>query len=403
MKLYICALLIVSGINYQIQASVVERKKSVSVEEQERLHKQWFEAVQNGQTKVVLKLISKVDVNIRNSTGETALIRAASLGRKNTVRLLLQVSDIDVNAQNQTGMTALMLATYNNHGDIVNLLVQVRNLDINAQNKSGYTALMYACFFGAKDIVKMLFQQSMFPRFLEDRNIALTKACCDYEGAYFNMLASGIASIFINLKNSEGKNALEILNSVPLSPDLKKQIAKLIMQEIADFKTVFKSVLFKAIADNNFELIKMLVNKIDGTLFDIVDVNGNNPLHIVFARNNIPMAHLILEQAADPAKLLGKLNKQGQIPLELVNPTSPLFILCLDLAYPAKTTWGSLLTTAWNAVSNLIRSPEVLNICANCSKTNCKLRCSKCSTVYYCGPECQKAHWQEHKKICKSS
>jgi hypothetical protein len=29
-------------------------------------------------------------------------------------------------------------------------------------------------------------------------------------------------------------------------------------------------------------------------------------------------------------------------------------------------------------------------------------KCSACSLVSYCGPACQKAHWPQHKKQCKS-
>ena len=28
-------------------------------------------------------------------------------------------------------------------------------------------------------------------------------------------------------------------------------------------------------------------------------------------------------------------------------------------------------------------------------------RCAACKLVYYCGRECQKAHWREHKQACK--
>jgi hypothetical protein len=28
-------------------------------------------------------------------------------------------------------------------------------------------------------------------------------------------------------------------------------------------------------------------------------------------------------------------------------------------------------------------------------------RCSGCRCVFYCGKECQKEHWKEHKEMCK--
>jgi hypothetical protein len=42
-----------------------------------------------------------------------------------------------------------------------------------------------------------------------------------------------------------------------------------------------------------------------------------------------------------------------------------------------------------------------------CSNPNCtetaKSKCSACSTVAYCGQDCQKAHWTLHKKACKAA
>ena len=39
--------------------------------------------------------------------------------------------------------------------------------------------------------------------------------------------------------------------------------------------------------------------------------------------------------------------------------------------------------------------------CNNCLKKGKPKACLTCGMVYYCGKECQKAHWGEHKKICK--
>jgi len=39
--------------------------------------------------------------------------------------------------------------------------------------------------------------------------------------------------------------------------------------------------------------------------------------------------------------------------------------------------------------------------CAGCQKEGeWTKRCSRCKQVHYCGGECQKAHWLEHKKVC---
>ena len=49
--------------------------------------------------------------------------------------------------------------------------------------------------------------------------------------------------------------------------------------------------------------------------------------------------------------------------------------------------------------------PNLLNIrlylCANCATCEGELqKCSRCRSVSYCGRECQRSHWREHKKFC---
>jgi len=46
---------------------------------------------------------------------------------------------------------------------------------------------------------------------------------------------------------------------------------------------------------------------------------------------------------------------------------------------------------------------EQKKICWYCNKeSEAKLKiCSKCTKARYCSVDCQRAHWSEHKKICK--
>ena len=37
-----------------------------------------------------------------------------------------------------------------------------------------------------------------------------------------------------------------------------------------------------------------------------------------------------------------------------------------------------------------------------CGANNPKLKCTRCSSVWYCGKSCQVADWKTHKKVCKS-
>ena len=48
-------------------------------------------------------------------------------------------------------------------------------------------------------------------------------------------------------------------------------------------------------------------------------------------------------------------------------------------------------------MSELLANPK---ICGACNKPGCSLKCA-CKLVFYCGEECQRAHWPTHKKDCR--
>ncbi len=54
-----------------------------------------------------------------------------------------------------------------------------------------------------------------------------------------------------------------------------------------------------------------------------------------------------------------------------------------------------------NAGLKLTMDAAVPESCANCGEQAEKLlRCTRCKGVRYCGRECQKAHWSQHKQHC---
>jgi len=53
-------------------------------------------------------------------------------------------------------------------------------------------------------------------------------------------------------------------------------------------------------------------------------------------------------------------------------------------------------------VKQMLKKADGLWKCAKCGKNDEKnKKCSGCYYVYYCSPECQREHWEEHKKDCK--
>lgn len=58
-----------------------------------------------------------------------------------------------------------------------------------------------------------------------------------------------------------------------------------------------------------------------------------------------------------------------------------------------------------NVVKKITKIVKMNEICANCGKSakDVKLlKCSNCQQVYYCGLECQKKNWKDHKKQCEN-
>ena len=95
-------------------------------------------------------LQSGVDVNAKDTYGDTALIAAASAGRGELVAFLLQ-QGANVDAQNDAGLTALMNAAIKGYDSIVATLLDA-NAQVDIKTPGGETALFKAVGYGHKSI-----------------------------------------------------------------------------------------------------------------------------------------------------------------------------------------------------------------------------------------------------------
>lgn len=118
----------------------------------------------NEQREIARRLFSLGDVNIKARTsGQTALMLAASHGRKNTCKLLLDCG-ADPSMQDYDGSTALMCGSEVGDEEVVRCLLAHKLTDPTAVDNDGLDALTIAMNNGHKSIGLMLYAAKNVPR-----------------------------------------------------------------------------------------------------------------------------------------------------------------------------------------------------------------------------------------------
>ncbi|CAL1529953.1 unnamed protein product [Lymnaea stagnalis] len=118
----------------------------------------------NDQLEVVRRIFAMGDINARaTSTQQTALMLAASHGKTEMVRLLVQ-EGAEINLQDMDGSTALMCACEHGHLDIVNFLLSQPNIDATMVDNENYSALNIAMEADHKDIGVVLYKHLNFSK-----------------------------------------------------------------------------------------------------------------------------------------------------------------------------------------------------------------------------------------------
>lgn len=119
----------------------------------------FFKAVStNHEATVQLFLTQKINPNIKNRSGEPALIVALREDAMKAFDALMMHPEIDVNQRNNSKESALMIAAYKN-----NFVATQHLLDKKAEvNNTGWTALHYAAMTGNVDLVRVLLDHHAF-------------------------------------------------------------------------------------------------------------------------------------------------------------------------------------------------------------------------------------------------
>lgn len=112
-------------------------------------------AIANKRERTLLNLLKdkRVQVNIANSSGETALTMSLCLPNAACLDLLMMREDLMVNTKHINGMTPLHIAINNNKLDCVILLLRRKDLDVNIVSDNRMTPLVLALLMKRKEMI----------------------------------------------------------------------------------------------------------------------------------------------------------------------------------------------------------------------------------------------------------
>ena len=124
-------------------------------------------------------------------------------------------------------------------------------------------------------------------------------------------------------------------------------------------------------------------------LCSTIDSEGNLPLHVAAAA--LDSAPLLLSLISLHPASVNALNSDGMTPLQIHEAGATVEGLPPRLN---SSEIGFILSERHASYTRL-------NCCAGCGKGEELKRCTRCMEIVYCGKECQRKHWKEHKKACK--
>ena len=167
-------------------------------------------ACKRGRHEIVELILNStnVDINIKDSTGNSCLILATLYGKLEIVELLLAQTQTNVNEINNNGETALIIASMHKRVKITALLMKRNDVKIRTMDKNGTNAFMAACDSGCIDIVRLLFDKKavLINIYNEDGFTPLIFACkCGHLPVVDFLLKNGAD---VNLKDKMNHTAL---------------------------------------------------------------------------------------------------------------------------------------------------------------------------------------------------
>lgn len=322
-----------------------------------------------------------IDINAKSDYG-SALALAAHYGHERIVNILLQVPTIRLYLSEAcSNLNPIQLAAQYGRFSIFQKLAEAGS-NLNVQDNNGDTILHRMILLAPLSKEEhMHHQHHRQHRALGDAEQFLYKLMNNLNDTDIENETEKIAKFMlehdqfkINAKNKAGKTALSLAKERD-----HQNFVSLIENKLYELQA---HALLTILTNDNHGL-QSIINKIG--VMEPIDAENNTLLHKACKANMPETVRLILHNAEDPRQLIELKNKNGQTALELVNPTSAIVDLFMDMAF------------ATDSNSKILKTEKK---CAQCTTPQCKEFCGRCKKVYYCSVGCQKKHWKTHKKSC---
>ncbi|MCL2311134.1 MAG: ankyrin repeat domain-containing protein, partial [Firmicutes bacterium] len=254
---------------------------------------------------------------ISDQDDKTALMIRAVYQNYALAKALIEIAKIDPNLKNYQGRTALMeIALETDYTDetkkVVDLLTKLSNIDVNAIDVDGKTALMYAAQYSCKEIVQSILNVDKVE--INKQDYQFNDTALFYVRSNRDEKAS--KEIFETLLEQKGKDEVAditiknkfdetVLHSVlPCYEHVSMLLKQTKINEIINQPDEYGNTpLISAVLSDNYEdIVELLVGK-DGKNAGI-DVNlpnknnGKTPLMSAVEKNNKRMVQALLNAGA---------------------------------------------------------------------------------------------------------
>jgi ankyrin repeat protein len=248
-------------------------------------------AAQMGHVDIVAKvLIAGVDVNLRNSNGETALHCAVEIGDETIAAEILEAG-VDVNLRNSDGEIALHYAAKLGRLSMVELILP--KSDASLKDTDGETPLHVAAWYGHEDVVeKLINEQSVDVNSITNHDVtalhfAVGNGC---ECVVVKLLE--VENIDVNIQDDDGDSPLHYaaLNGYDSIAE------KILQSDKVDVKLrngEYKNALHLAVEKGHLKVFDVLMDQQDVSV-TTCDRDGNSVLHIATKSGNEQIVEKIL-------------------------------------------------------------------------------------------------------------